>query len=330
MITTPFYAPALDILAEYCEVEVHTEARNMSGEELSRRIAGKDGLICRVENNINKTVLENAPALRVIITASVGYDHIDLPETTKRGIYVCNSPFGPVESTADVAFGLLIASARRIVEADKYLRSGKWKEVSPVNFLGASVSGKTIGLIGFGRIGRAVAQRAKGFSMKILYTDVAPVSPEVEKEFGAEFQSLEELLRNSDFVSIHVPLSPTNIHIINEKTLSFMKPTAILINTSRGKMVDESALLKALTEKWIHGAALDVHEHEPTKPDDPFLALDNVILLPHIGSSTQETREKTELMAAESLIAVLQGKPPLGLINPEVERTTSLEQVKMI
>jgi glyoxylate reductase len=329
-VTSSFHAPAMELLGGCCVTDAYGGATNVSREEVLARVADKDGLICLIANKVDAELMDAGRGLRVILTASVGYNHVDVAEATKRGIYVCNSPSGPVEATADMAFGLLLAAARRIVEADKYFRAGKWKEVTPMILLGAPVAERTIGIVGFGQIGRAVARRARGFAMKVLYTDVTRAPQQVEKELDAEYRTLEALLQQSDFVSVHTPVTPETVHLIDEKTLSLMKPTAILINTSRGPMVDEAALFIALKEKRILGAALDVHEQEPSGPGDPLLVLDNVILLPHIGSSTEETRIKTELAAAESLIAVLKGERPRGWLNPDVEKIRPLDQVKML
>ncbi len=249
---------------------------------------------------------------------AVGFDNIDVKEATKRGIYVTNTPGVLTETTADFAWTLLMAVARRVVEADKYVRTGRWKVGwHPSMLSGRDVYGATIGIVGAGRIGSAVAKRAKGFNMKILYYDVIP-RPELEKKLGAKRVDLDTLLRESDFVSVHVPLLKATYHLMNEERLKLMKKTAYLINNSRGPVVDEKALYKALKEGWIAGAALDVFEQEPTPVDNPLLTLDNVVVAPHISSASHETRSKMAEMVAENLIAFFEGRTPPNLVNPKV------------
>jgi glyoxylate reductase len=282
-------------------------------------------------DKIDKEVLDAAPNLRVISSYSVGFDHIDVEEATKRGIYVTNTPGVLTETTADLAWSLLMTIARRIVEADKFVRTGKWKVGwSPTLLLGRDVYGKTLGIVGLGRIGSAVAKRARGFDMKVLYYDVIRPPPEREKELGVEFAPLDRLLKESDFVTLHVPLTKETYHMISERELKLMKSTAFLINTSRGAVIDEKALVKALKEGWIAGAALDVFEKEPIDLDNPLLELENVVLVPHIGSASTETRSKMAEMAAKNLIAVLKGEEPPFLVNPEVMKVRPLSTVKMI
>jgi len=230
---------------------------------------------------------------------------------------VTNTPGVLTETTADLAFALILATARRIVEADKFTRSGKWKSWGPMLFLGRDVYGATLGIIGLGRIGQAVARRAKGFNMKVIYYS-RKRKEDVERELGVEYRELRSLLREADIVSIHTPLTEETYHLIGEKELSLMKPTAILINTARGAVVDQKALYKALKERRIFGAGLDVYEKEPIDADDPLMELDNVVLLPHIGSASVETRGRMARMAAENLLAGLRGEKPPNLVNPEV------------
>ncbi|MGC8842726.1 MAG: 2-hydroxyacid dehydrogenase, partial [bacterium] len=247
----------------------------------------------------------------------VGYDNIDVKEATRRKIMVTNTPGVLTETTADLTFALILATARRLVEADKFTRSGKWKSWGPMLFLGRDVYGATLGIIGMGRIGQAVARRAKGFNMKIIYYSRRR-NEEAEKELGAEYRELHSLLKEADIITIHTPLTEETYHLIGEKELSLMKPSAILINTARGAVVDQRALFKALKEKRIFGAGLDVYEKEPIDADDPLLELDNVVVLPHIGSATVETRGRMARMAAENLLAGLRGEIPQNLVNPEV------------
>ncbi|MCD6088315.1 D-glycerate dehydrogenase [Candidatus Bathyarchaeota archaeon] len=309
----------MKLLEEKFDVEVWTEEMPPPKEVLIEKVKNIDGLICLLTEKIDEEVINAAgPRLRGICQVAVGYDNIDVEAATKKGIYVTNTPGVLTETTADYAFALLMATARRIAEADRYVRSGKWKiPWGLMMLLGQDIWGKTIGIIGMGRIGTAVARRAKGMNMKILYYDVVR-NEKAEKELGAKYVDLETLLKESDFVTLHVPLLPSTRHLINEERLKLMKKTACLINTSRGPVVDEKALYKALKEGWIWAAGLDVWEKEPTDPDNPLLKLDNVTASPHIASGSIATRTKMALMAVENMIAILEGKVPPNLVNKEV------------
>lgn len=263
-----------------------------------------DGILCTLNTKIDKEVISAAKNLKVISTYSVGFDHIDVKEAKSRGIRVGYTPEVLTETTADLIFGLILAVARRIVEGDKLIREGKWMIPWQSDFLlGYDVYGKTLGIIGMGRIGKAVYRRAKGFNMRVVYT-----SRTKKDDIDAEFVSFEELLKQSDFVVITVDLNESTYHMINESTLRLMKKTAFLINASRGKVIDEKALVKALEEKWIAGAALDVFEEEPINKDHPLLRFSNVVLTPHIGSATFETRHKMAEIAVENLLRGLRGE----------------------
>lgn len=263
-----------------------------------------DGILCTLNTKIDKEVISAAKNLKVISTYSVGFDHIDVKEAKSRGIRVGYTPEVLTETTADLIFGLILAVARRIVEGDKLIREGKWMIPWQSDFLlGYDVYGKILGIIGMGRIGKAVYRRAKGFNMRVVYT-----SRTKKDDIDAEFVSFEELLKQSDFVVITVDLNESTYHMINESTLRLMKKTAFLINASRGKVVDEKALVKALEEKWIAGAALDVFEEEPINKDHPLLRFSNVVLTPHIGSATFETRHKMAEIAVENLLRGLRGE----------------------
>ncbi len=324
-------SPAHDLVGQYCEVELYQGDALSTGEEIISRIGEKDGLLCLVADRIGKDVMEAGRSLKVISTASVGFEHIDVAEATKKGIYVGFTPGVLTEATADLAFALLLSAARRIAEADRFVRAGEWKTAwSPTAFLGASVWGSTIGIIGLGRIGRAMAKRAKGFDMRVLYTDEARLSPGEEKELGVEFGSLEEVLSMSDFVSLHVPSTEKTRHLINGTRLGLMKKEAILVNTSRGPMVDEAALFEALREKRLGGAALDVFQKEPIGMDNPLLGLDNVTVVPHIGSATRESRRRMGEMAAINLLNVLKGIAPRYWLNPDAAKVRPLEEVRVI
>lgn len=317
-ITRRIPEPGIEMIRKEHEVEVNPYDRVLTREELLQAVKGKDGILCLLTDKIDAEVFDAAgPQLKVVSNYAVGYDNIDVNEATKRGIVVTNTPGVLTETTADLAWALILATARRVVEADKFTRAGRYEGWAPMLFLGQDVHGKTLGIVGMGRIGQAVARRAKGFNMKVLYNDIRRIPEDLEKELNATFVSLDELLEQSDFVSIHTYLSPETYHLINEERLKKMKKTAYLINTARGPIVDENALVKALKEGWIAGAGLDVYEFEPKLV--PGLAeCENTVLLPHIASASIETRTKMATMAAENLLAVLAGKMPPNPVNPEV------------
>jgi glyoxylate reductase len=318
----------MKIIKERFDAEVWPEYGPPPKTEIIRKARDVDALVTLLSDKIDAEVFDAAPKLKIVAQMAVGFDNIDVAEATRRGIYVTNTPGVLTETTADFAWALLMAVARRVVEADKYVRSGQWKvSWHPSMLLGRDVYGATLGIVGAGRIGTAVARRAKGFNMKILYYDVVPMPPEIEKELGAKRVDLDTLLRESDFVSIHVPLIKETYHLINEEKLKLMKKTAYLINNSRGPVVDEKALYKALKEGWIAGAALDVFEQEPTPLDNPLLKLDNVVVAPHISSASYETRSRMAEMVAENLIAFFDGKTPPNLVNPDVVKVRPLSKL---
>ena len=320
----------LRILQRFCEVVYRDEVPPPSREELLEAVRDVDAIYCTLNEKIDKELLDRAERLRVVGTMSVGVDHIDVEYATSKGVYVVHTPGVLTETVADHAWALLLAAARRVAEADDMIRRGEWTiPWAPTMLLGHDIYGKVLGIIGLGRIGYAVAKRARGFDMKILYYDVVR-RPEVEKELGAEYTSLDDLLRRSDFVTIHVPLTPETRKLIGERELKLMKKTAILVNTARGPIVDQKALSKALSEGWIAAAGLDVFEREPIDPNDPLLKLRNVVLTPHIGSASHDTRNKMAEMAAEGIIKVLKGEKPENLCNPDVMKVMPLEKVKMI
>ena len=323
--------PGLELVSEYCDIVLHEGETSPSREEIIRNVRDKDGLLCLLTDSITAEVMDAGPRLKVISTYSTGFEHLDVPAATARGIYLGHTPDVLTEATADLTFALLLAAARNIIQADRFLRSGEWNiPWSPTLFLGELVWGSAFGLVGFGRIGKAVALRAQGFNMKVLYYDIRRLSPDEEREYSAHYRTLEELLRESDFVSLHTPLTPQTRHLMNEERLGLMKAKAFLINASRGPVVDEVALAKALREGWIAGAALDVFEREPVGKDNPLLGLENVVLLPHIASATTETRSKMAEMAAANLLAALKGQRPPHLLNPEVEKIRTLSEIRMI
>jgi len=306
---------AIDLITPHAEVTAWQKEEAPTREELFRHITDKEGLILWLEK-VEAQFLDAAPKLKVIAHRAAGFDNIDVEEATKRGIKICNAPRGVIESTADFAFALMLAFARKIVGAVNLTFSGGWKIWDPmgVPWLGDDVHHKTLGIIGLGRIGSAIARRARGFSMRVIYYDI--IRSPYEAEVGAEYiKDLPTLLSMSDFVTIHVPLSKETRHLIGAKEFSFMKPTAVLINTARGSVVDQKALYDALRQKQIRGAAIDVTEVEPIPPDDPLLTLDNIIISPHIGGGTWTSRLEMDLLAAENIVAALKGELMPSCVN---------------
>ena len=314
----------LKIIKEHFETEVWPEYAPPPKEVIIKKAANVDALVSLLSDKIDAEVFDAAPKLKIVSQIAVGFDNVDIKEATKRGIYVTNTPEVLTDTTADFAWALLMAIARRVVEADKYVHTGQWKVGwHPSMLQGRDVYGATIGIVGAGRIGFGVAQRASGFKMKILYYDVIPM-PGLEKEFGAKRVDLDTLLRESDFVSVHVPLMKETFHLINDERLRLMKKTAYLINNSRGPVVDEKALYTALKGGRIAGAGLDVFEQEPMPMDNPLLKLDNVVVAPHISSASYETRSRMAEMVAENLVAFFEKRTPPNLVNPEVMKTKPL------
>ncbi len=316
LATRPLFPAAQEILSADCEVDYWTKRERISKQELFRRIKDKDGLICLLTEKVNEELLRAAPKLRIAANVAVGYDNITLADCTRRGVAATNTPGVLDETTADFAWTLLMAVARRLGEGEQLARSGKWKGWDLDQLVGADVWGKTLGLVGFGRIGQAVARRAAGFQMKVIYYDAMRAPLDIEKGFHAEYRDLNALLAEADFVSVHVPLLPETRGLFNAKTFSQMKPSAFLINTSRGPVVDEAALVQALKSKKIAGAALDVFEREPLI--HAGLKRPNVVLAPHIASASLETRTKMACMAAQNVVALFKGQRPPNILNPEV------------
>lgn len=315
-VTRKIPQPGLDLLQKKFDITVNSYNRVLTKEEIIKAVKGKDGLLCLLTDTIDRDVITAEPQLKMIASYAVGYDNIDVATATKRGIPVSNTPGVLTETTAELAWALLFTVARRIVEGDTFTRKGNFKGWAPMLMLGQDITNKTLGIIGAGRIGTAFALKSKGFTMKVLYTDEQR-NHELETELKAKKVPLPELLKESDFISIHVPLMKTTRHLISEKELKMMKRTAILINTARGPIINEQALIKALKEHWIFGAGLDVYEYEPKIPKE-LKSLDNVVLQPHTGSATIETRTKMALIAAENMIAGLSGQIPPNCINKEV------------
>ena len=305
------------VLEKDCDVESNKEDRPMERAALLELVQDKEGIISMITDRIDGELMDRAPRLRMIAAMAVGYDNIDIGAATARGIPVSNTPGVLTDATAELAFALILAAARRVVEMDGLTRRGGFRYWAPMLFLGTEVTGKTLGIIGLGRIGKAVARRARGFDMKVLYHNRERIDAAGERELKTEYADLERLLRESDFVSLHVPLTEETKHLISGRELALMKPTAFLINTSRGPVVDEKALVKVLRERKIGGAGLDVYENEPALT--PGLAeLDNVTLLPHVGSGTLETRTRMAVLAVENLLAGLRGDVPPNILNPVV------------
>jgi glyoxylate reductase len=316
----------LKLIRKFFDAEVWSDYAPPPKKVIAEKVKNVDALVSLLSDKIDREILDVAPKLKIVSQLAVGFDNIDVQEATRRGIYVTNTPEVLTDTTADFAWALLMALARRIVEADKYVRTGQWKVGWHPNMLaGRDVYGATIGVVGAGRIGYAVAKRAKGFDMKILYYDVIP-RPEMEKDLGAKKADIDTLLKNSDFVSIHVPLMKETHHLINAEKLKLMKNTAYLINNSRGPVVDEKALYDTLKAGQIAGAGLDVFEQEPTPIDNPLLKLDNVVVAPHISSASLETRSRMSEMVAENLLSFFEGKKPPNLVNPDVLKVKPLSR----
>lgn len=317
-VTRALPQAALDQIAQTCEMDLWHDELPPSRETLLERVRGCDGILCLLTDRIDAEVMDASRCLNVISNYAVGYDNIDIAAADERRIQVGNTPGVLTETTADLAFALLLAAARRVVEADALARSGAWKTWGPMLLLGQDVHHATLGIIGFGRIGREMAKRGRGFDMTVLYHD-ASRHEDVERELGVQHADLDTLLATSDFVSLHVPLTEATRHLIGPRELGLMKPTAILVNTSRGPVVDQQALYEALRDHHITGAGLDVFEHEPVDKNDQLLRLHNVVVAPHVGSGSVATRTKMALMAAENLIAGVQCKPIPYKVNPEID-----------
>lgn len=316
-VTRKLPGQGLERLRDLCEVTVFPEDRNMTKEEILEIIPGQDAVITMLANPIDSEVIGAGQKLKVIANYAVGFNNIDLAAATARGIAVVNTPDVLTAASADFAWALLLATARRVVEGDALVRAGRFAGWAPELLLGVEVHGKTLGIVGAGRIGQAVAKRARGFAMRILYHNRTRLPEDVERELGLEYADLDALLKEADFVSLHCPLTPETRHLIGERELGLMKPTAVLINTARGPVVDEGALVQALREGRIYGAGLDVFENEPAL--HPGLAeLPNVVLAPHIASAGRETRLQMVDLVVSDVLAVLKGQRPRNLVNPEI------------
>ncbi len=315
-ITRPLPPQAVERIAARCDWKMNPEDMPLEPMQLAEACRDVEGLMAS-GTRVREEVLAQAPRLRVIANVGVGYDNIDVAACTRRRILVTNTPDVLTEATADLAFALLMAVARRIVESDRYIREGHWHYWKWAYLWGTDLYRKTLGVYGLGRIGKAVARRAHGFSMRVLYHDIVRPTPAQEQELRAQFVDRETLVREADFLTLHVPLTPETHHLISARELAMMKPSAFLINAARGKVVDEAALVEALESRRIAGAGLDVFEQEPSI-QPALLALPNVVLTPHVGSATSETRLAMAMLAVENLLAGLEGRRPPNPVNPEI------------
>jgi glyoxylate reductase len=319
-LTRKLPSAVMERLNQETDLAWNQEDRVASPNEIILGLQNREGLLCTINDRIDAKLLEQCQTLKVVANFGVGFNHIDVPAATARKIPVTNTPDVLTDATADMAFALLLAVARRLGEGERLLRAGCWTGWEPMQLLGADVSGSTLGIVGFGRIGQAVARRARGFDMKVLYWNRTPRSEAEEHSAEATFMSLDELLRGSDFISLHVPYNPSTHHLLGANQLSLMKPSAFLINAARGPIVDEAALVRFLRDRKIAGAGLDVYEREPTLA--PGLAeLKNVVLAPHLGSATIGTRTRMGMIAVDNLLTACAGRRPPNCVNPEVLNT---------
>ena len=316
VVTHTVLEPAPTLLKEAAEVRFLPRRANHSVDELRQAAVSATGMLTQLMDGIDDTVL-SAPGLKIVSNIAVGYDNIDVAAATKRGVMVTNTPGVLDDTTADFAFTLLMAAARRLGEADRFVRGGQFKGWAIDMLLGHDIFGATLGIVGFGRIGRGVARRARGFDMRVLYYDEQPAPAEVERDLGVTRVDFETLLEEADFVSLHVPLTPGTRHLISTPQLERMKPTAVLVNSSRGPVVDEAALAAALKAGKVFAAGLDVYEKEPAVNSE-LLKLENVVLAPHIASASVKTRSRMCELAARNLLAGIAGERPPNLVNPEV------------
>ena len=314
LISRALPADAISRARSRAEVDVNDVDAPIPRAELLRRLRGRQGLICMITDSVDEELLAACPDLKVAANVAVGFNNIDVAAATRRGVVVTNTPDVLTETTADFAWTLLMGTARRLVEADRYVREGKFKQWEFMLLNGGDIHGKTLGIVGFGRIGRGMARRAQGFGMRVLYQDAVAADAATERELQATRTDIATLLRESDFVTLHTPLLPETRHLINAQSLKTMKKTAYLINAARGPVVDEAALAQALKEGWIAGAGLDVFEEEP-KIHPGLLGLSNVVLAPHIASASGDTRLEMANLAVDNCLAVLEGKTPPTPVN---------------
>ena len=317
LVSRHVFPEAIEILEPVAEIQYHDSSAGLSPEELQEAVVGKQAVVCQLTDKIDAAFMDKGSDLKVISNVAVGFDNIDIPAATERGIVVTNTPGVLTDTTADLAFTLMVAAARRICEADRFLRAGHWGQWEIDMMTGHDIHGHTLGIFGLGRIGQGMARRASGFDMRVIYHDAVRATAEQEAEWGVEYVDRETLFREADFLSIHVPLNEQTRHAVGKDEFAQMKPNAVLVNTSRGPVVDERALADALEQGQIASAGLDVFEHEPIV-EPRLLALENIVLVPHIGSASITTRTRMCTMAAENAAAVLTGRRPPNPVNPEV------------
>jgi glyoxylate reductase len=316
-VTRAIPEKGFEIIQDFCEVDLWAEELPPGRDDVLKHVRGVDGLLCLLTDKIDGEVMDEAgPQLRVISNHAVGFDNIDVAAATARRIPVGNTPDVLTDATADFAFALMMAVARRIPESERYVHAGKWKTWGPMTLLGVDIKGATLGLVGFGRIGKAVARRAQGFDMRVIYYDPSEKKP--DPDIKATPVDFETLLEESDFISLHTPLTPDTRHLIDSEALSKMKPNAVLVNTARGPIVDPEALYVALKEKRIFGAGLDVTDPEPLPLNSPLLTLDNIIIAPHVASASTTSRQQMSWMAAQNLVAGLKEERLPNCVNPQV------------
>jgi glyoxylate reductase len=317
LVTKRIYPEAIEYLRRHCDVDYVENDEGLTAEQLKDRIRGKQAVVAQLMNKFSADVIDSLDGVKIIANVAVGFDNIDVPAATRKGILVTNTPDVLTETTADFAFALLLAAARRVVEGHQFVHAGQWRKWSIDLLVGHDVHHRTLGIFGMGRIGQAMARRGRGFSMRILYNDAVRAPETIERELQLEFVSKEQLLREADFVSLHVPLLDSTRKLIGEPELKLMKKTAILVNTSRGPVADEAAVARALQEGWIGGAGLDVFEREP-EVNPVLLQLPNVVVAPHIASASVDTRREMSMLAARNAVEALEGRRPITLLNPEV------------
>ena len=317
LITRKIYERPLQLLKGEAEVTVNLEDRSMTPEEIIAALPGKIGMLAMGSDRVSSSILEAGKDLKIVANNAVGFNNIDVDAAVRLKIAATNTPDVLTDTTADLSFALILGVARRLVEADRFVRAGKWVGWKPNLMIGSDVHGKTLGVIGLGRIGSAVAKRGQGFNMRIVYTDIRRLHPAIEQQHQLLFMPLRDLLQISDFVTLHVPLTPETFHLLGAEQLRLMKKSAFLINASRGPVVDEKALVEALRTGTIAGAGLDVFEAEP-KVSPELMTMDNVLIVPHVGSATDETREKMVQTAVNNILAVIRGEIPPNILNPEI------------
>jgi len=319
LVTREVFDETLDYLAQHCEVESNQTDVPLDPEVLEQRSRDKLGVMCCLTDRIDDKLLARCPQLKVVANIAVGFNNIDLAACTARGVMATNTPEVLTDSTADLAFALMLATARRLTEAEAYIRAGQWRGWHLKQMLGVDVHHATLGIIGMGRIGRVIARRAEGFDMRVIYHDPVRLAADVEQRLKATYASKDDLLAQADFVILQMPYMPQTHHLIGAAELKKMKPSAILVNSTRGGIVDDAALVRALKDGTIRAAGLDTFEGEP-KLNPEFLELKNVVLAPHIGSSTEATRRAMAMTAAKNLVAALSGATPPNLLNPEARK----------